>query len=74
MKFSKLRQFIPVSSIGLVAAALLTACSITTIDYVFVASSTGQSRPSPWTPSPGHCARCPSAVTTGVSSLRSPWP
>jgi len=41
MKFSKLRQLIPVSSIGLVVATLLTACSITTIDYVYVASSTG---------------------------------
>lgn len=41
MKFSKLRQLIPVSSIGLVMATLLTACSITTIDYVYVASSNG---------------------------------
>jgi 6-phosphogluconolactonase len=41
MKFSKLRQLIPVSSVGLLVATLLTACSITTIDYVFVASSTG---------------------------------
>jgi 6-phosphogluconolactonase (cycloisomerase 2 family) len=41
MKFSKLRQLIPVSSIGLLVATLLTACSITTIDYVFVATSSG---------------------------------
>ena len=41
MKFSKLRQLILVSSIGLLVATLLTACSITTIDYVYVASSSG---------------------------------
>jgi len=41
MKFSKLRQLFPVLSIGLLVATLLTACSITTIDYVFVASSSG---------------------------------
>jgi hypothetical protein len=41
MKFSKLRQLSPVLSIGLLVATLLTACSITTIDYVFVASSSG---------------------------------
>jgi 6-phosphogluconolactonase len=41
MKFSKSSQLFLVSSIGLLVAALLTACSITTIDYVFVASSSG---------------------------------
>jgi 6-phosphogluconolactonase len=41
MKFSKPSQLFLVSSIGLLVAALLTACSITTIDYVFVASSAG---------------------------------
>jgi 6-phosphogluconolactonase (cycloisomerase 2 family) len=41
MKFSKLRQLIPVSSIGLLVAALLTACSLTSVDLVYVASSTG---------------------------------
>ncbi|MGA3343640.1 MAG: beta-propeller fold lactonase family protein [Terracidiphilus sp.] len=41
MKFSILRQLIPVLSIGLLVATLLTACSLTTIDYVFVASSSG---------------------------------
>jgi len=41
MKFSKFRQLYPVSFIGLVAATLLTACSINTIDYVFVASTSG---------------------------------
>jgi 6-phosphogluconolactonase (cycloisomerase 2 family) len=41
MKFSKLRQLIPVSSIGLLVATLLTACSLTSVDYVYVASSSG---------------------------------
>jgi 6-phosphogluconolactonase (cycloisomerase 2 family) len=41
MKFSKPSQLFLVSSIGLLVATLLTACSITTIDYVFVASSSG---------------------------------
>lgn len=67
MKFSKLRQFIPVSSIGLVAAALLTACSITTIDYVFVASSTGIQTFAVDSQS-GALRTVSSAVTTGVSS------
>jgi 6-phosphogluconolactonase (cycloisomerase 2 family) len=39
MKFSKPSQLFLVSSIGLLVATLLTACSITTIDYVFVATS-----------------------------------
>ncbi|MGA2886919.1 MAG: beta-propeller fold lactonase family protein [Terracidiphilus sp.] len=39
MKFSKLSQLFLVSSIGLLVASFLTACEITTIDYVFVASS-----------------------------------
>jgi 6-phosphogluconolactonase (cycloisomerase 2 family) len=41
MKFSKPSQLFLVSSIGLLVATLLTACSLTTIDYVFVASSSG---------------------------------
>lgn len=41
MKFSKLRQLFLVSSIGLLVATLLTACQLVTIDYVFVASSSG---------------------------------
>jgi 6-phosphogluconolactonase (cycloisomerase 2 family) len=41
MKFSKLSQLFLVSSIGLLVATLLTACNISTIDYVFVASSAG---------------------------------
>jgi 6-phosphogluconolactonase (cycloisomerase 2 family) len=41
MKFSKLSQLILVSTIGLLVATLFTACAITTIDYVFVASSAG---------------------------------
>jgi 6-phosphogluconolactonase (cycloisomerase 2 family) len=39
MKFSKSSQLFLVSAIGLLVAALLSACAITTIDYVFVASS-----------------------------------
>jgi 6-phosphogluconolactonase (cycloisomerase 2 family) len=41
MKFSKLSQLFLVSTIGLLVATLLTACQIVTIDYIFVASSTG---------------------------------
>jgi 6-phosphogluconolactonase (cycloisomerase 2 family) len=41
MKFSKLSQLFLVSSIGLLVAILFTACSITTIDYVFVATANG---------------------------------
>ena len=41
MKFSKVSQLFLVSIIGLVVASLLTACQIVTIDYLFVASSTG---------------------------------
>jgi 6-phosphogluconolactonase (cycloisomerase 2 family) len=41
MKFSKLSQLILVSSIGLLVATLLTACGLSTVDYVFVASSAG---------------------------------
>ncbi|WP_420239391.1 beta-propeller fold lactonase family protein [Telmatobacter bradus] len=39
MKFNKPSQLFLVSSIGLLVATLLSACSITTIDYAFVASS-----------------------------------
>jgi 6-phosphogluconolactonase len=41
MKFSKLSQLFLVSGIGLILASLLTACSLVTIDYVFVAASAG---------------------------------
>jgi 6-phosphogluconolactonase (cycloisomerase 2 family) len=41
MKFSKLSQLFLVSSIGLLVATVFSACAITTIDYVFVANSTG---------------------------------
>jgi 6-phosphogluconolactonase len=41
MKLSKPSQLFLVSLLGLAAAALLTACEITTIDYVFVAGSAG---------------------------------
>jgi len=39
MKFSKLRQLMLVSAIGLVAATLFAGCQLVTIDYVFVATS-----------------------------------
>lgn len=39
MKFSKLRQLLPVSVIGLAVAALLSGCQLVTIDYLFVATS-----------------------------------
>jgi 6-phosphogluconolactonase (cycloisomerase 2 family) len=41
MKFNKLSQLVLVSMIGLSVAALLTSCAYQTIDYVFVADSTG---------------------------------
>jgi 6-phosphogluconolactonase len=41
MKFSKLSQLFLVSTIGLLAAVLFTACDIKTVDYVFVASNVG---------------------------------
>ncbi len=41
MKLSKLSQLFLVSLIGLLAASILTACQIITIDYVFVAGSSG---------------------------------
>ena len=41
MKFSKLSQLFLVSGLGLLAAVLLSACDIVTVDYVYVASSAG---------------------------------
>jgi 6-phosphogluconolactonase (cycloisomerase 2 family) len=41
MKFSKLSQLFLVSTIGLLVATLLSACTLVTIDFVFVASSVG---------------------------------
>ncbi len=41
MKFSKLSQLFMVAAVGLLAATTLSGCLITTIDYVFVACSTG---------------------------------
>ena len=43
MKFSKVSQLALVSILGLVAATLLSGCMIVTIDYVFVACSSGSS-------------------------------
>jgi 6-phosphogluconolactonase len=43
MKFSKLSQLFLVSTIGLLVATFLTACQLVSIDYVFVADSTGNS-------------------------------
>jgi 6-phosphogluconolactonase (cycloisomerase 2 family) len=67
MKFSKLRQLSPVLSIGLLVATLLTACSITTIDYVFVASSSGIQTFAADSQS-GALRTIAPTVTTGVSS------
>jgi len=39
MKFSKLRQLMLVSAIGLVVATLFSGCSLVTIDYLFVSTS-----------------------------------
>ena len=41
MKFSKLRQLLVVSAIGLGAATLFSGCQLVTIDYLFVATSAG---------------------------------
>jgi len=41
MKFSKLSQLALVSTTGLLAAILLSACQIVTVDYIFVASPAG---------------------------------
>jgi 6-phosphogluconolactonase (cycloisomerase 2 family) len=41
MKFSKLSQLFLVSTIGLLVATLLASCEISSIDYLFVASSAG---------------------------------
>lgn len=43
MKFSKLSQLTLVSAASLVLAAFLSACQLVTIDYVYVAASSGQS-------------------------------
>jgi 6-phosphogluconolactonase len=42
MKFSKLRQLVLVSAIGLVGATLFSGCSLVTIDYLFVSTSASQ--------------------------------
>jgi 6-phosphogluconolactonase len=39
MKFSKLRQLLLVSAIGLVVATIFSGCQLVTIDYLFVATS-----------------------------------
>jgi 6-phosphogluconolactonase (cycloisomerase 2 family) len=41
MKFSKLSQLFLVSTIGRVVAVFLAGCQLVTIDYIFVASSSG---------------------------------
>jgi 6-phosphogluconolactonase (cycloisomerase 2 family) len=41
MKFSKLSQLFLVSSIGLLVATVLTACQIVTIDFVYLATTSG---------------------------------
>lgn len=41
MKFSKLSQLMLVSTLGLALATLLSGCIIVTVDYVFVACSSG---------------------------------
>lgn len=43
MKFSKVSQHVLVSTLGLLAASLLSGCLIVTVDYVFVASSASAS-------------------------------
>jgi 6-phosphogluconolactonase len=41
MKFSKMRQILLVSTIGLFVALLFSACNLVTVDYVFLATSAG---------------------------------
>jgi len=67
MKFSKLSQLFLVSSIGLLVAALFTACAITTIDYVYVATSAGIDTYAADAQS-GALRTAGAAVTSGVSS------
>jgi len=43
MKFSKLSQLVLVSALGLVLASVLSGCAIVTVDYLFVACSSGTS-------------------------------
>ncbi len=43
MKFSKVSQYVLVSTLGLLAASLLSGCLIVTVDYVFVANSASAS-------------------------------
>jgi 6-phosphogluconolactonase len=43
MKFSKVSQYVLVSTLGLLAASLLSGCLIVTVDYVFVANSSSAS-------------------------------
>ncbi|MGC1423422.1 MAG: beta-propeller fold lactonase family protein [Terracidiphilus sp.] len=42
MKFSKLRQLMLVSAIGLLMATLFSGCQLVTIDYLFVSTSASQ--------------------------------
>ena len=42
MKFSKLRQLMLVSAIGLLVATLFSGCQLVTIDYLFVSTSASQ--------------------------------
>ena len=41
MKFSKVSQLVLVSALGLAAAFAVSGCALVSIDYIFVASSTG---------------------------------
>jgi 6-phosphogluconolactonase (cycloisomerase 2 family) len=41
MKFSKMSQLFLVSTVGLLVAVFLAGCQLVTIDYIFVASSSG---------------------------------
>jgi 6-phosphogluconolactonase len=43
MKFSKMSQLVLVSALGLVSASALSGCAIVTVDYLFVADSSGTS-------------------------------
>jgi 6-phosphogluconolactonase len=43
MKFSKMSQLALVSALGLVSASALSGCAIVTVDYLFVADSSGTS-------------------------------
>lgn len=71
MKFSKTSQLVLASAVGLAAASFLAGCQIVTIDYVFVACSSGATTGEILTyaadSQSGALRQVNKAVTTGIS-------